>query len=84
MNNEGRVREWFKRQSWKDCVPQGTASSNLAPSAKSCRVLAHEFVNELERTRRVQFPDFAQALRSTENAKKILAVSNLSGLGFQD
>ncbi len=27
------MREWFKRQSWKDCVPQGTESSNLSLSA---------------------------------------------------
>lgn len=24
----GEVQEWFNWQSWKDCVPQGTAGSN--------------------------------------------------------
>ena len=28
------MQEWFNWQSWKDCVPKGTASSNLAPTAK--------------------------------------------------
>lgn len=27
------MQEWFNWQSWKDCVPKGTASSNLALSA---------------------------------------------------
>jgi hypothetical protein len=31
------VREWFKRQSWKDCVPQGTEGSNPSFSAKTKR-----------------------------------------------
>lgn len=31
------MQEWFNWQSWKDCVPQGTASSNLALSASFCK-----------------------------------------------
>lgn len=33
------MQEWFNWQSWKDCVPQGTASSNLALSANSKTIL---------------------------------------------
>ena len=33
LSLKGRVQEWFNWQSWKDCVPKGTESSNLSPSA---------------------------------------------------
>ena len=28
----GEVREWFKRQSWKDCVPEMVPRVRISPS----------------------------------------------------
>ena len=33
----GEVQEWVNWQSWKDCVPKGTESSNLSLSAMNGR-----------------------------------------------